>query len=161
MQKFAMALTAMLCTSLVAGCSRQPTEPAVDIAKEAQLIKARSAEWEQLYASRDAAAIAKNILMENAVSLVGAHMLHGRVTIQQELEQTFAESKDMFIEWEPAVVQVAGSGDLAYELGSYTMDRDGPGELPAIFGEYLVVWTKVDGSWRVIADSGSVVGINN
>ena len=62
---------------------------------------------------------------------------------------------DQTFGWSTTDVQVAKSGDLAYELGTFTFDVDGAGEIPAVSGEYVTVWTKPDGTWRVAVDSST------
>ena len=52
-------------------------------------------------------------------------------------------------------VEVARSGDLAYETGSYTMTMTGPDKKPATEkGHYVVVWRKgADGAWKAVVDA--------
>jgi ketosteroid isomerase-like protein len=58
--------------------------------------------------------------------------------------------------WSTTSVRVAASGDLAVEQGEIYMDPDGAdGKEPATTGAYVTVWEKVDGAWRVFADSGT------
>jgi ketosteroid isomerase-like protein len=51
-------------------------------------------------------------------------------------------------------VEVARSGDLAYEYGTYDFaTKDKKGEITDEKGKYVVVWKKqADGSWKVAAD---------
>ena len=51
-------------------------------------------------------------------------------------------------------VEVARSGDLAYETGSYTNTMSDPEGKPTTqTGHYLVVWKKdASGTWKVAAD---------
>ncbi len=54
-------------------------------------------------------------------------------------------------------MHVAASGDLAYELGSWTADPGGLANPDAETGEFVCVWKKVDGEWKVAVDAGSTI----
>lgn len=51
-------------------------------------------------------------------------------------------------------IEVARSGDLAYQLGTYTLTLPGPDGQPAVStGKFVVVWKKQDnGIWKAIVD---------
>lgn len=54
-----------------------------------------------------------------------------------------------------SIVDLEGSGDLAYVHGTYEMDVTAPGTTVAVHdkGKYLEIWKKqADGSWKVIRD---------
>lgn len=53
----------------------------------------------------------------------------------------------------PEVVEVASSGDLAYDRGAYVLTtNDAAGKAMEERGKYVVVWKKVGGEWKVAAD---------
>jgi ketosteroid isomerase-like protein len=54
--------------------------------------------------------------------------------------------------WEPTEAVVSQSGDLAYTLGRYQV-VDGDSVIGT--GNYVTVWTKEDGEWRVAVDIGN------
>ncbi len=142
--------------ALAAGCARPAAEaPKVDLAAEAQAVRDRSAAWLQMAQSRDAAGIANSVYAANAVTLFDGNISHGAAEIQARMEAENAATPSSSIVWSTTDVQVAGSGDLAYELGTFTFDADGAGEGAATSGEFVTVWTKSDGSWRAVADAGT------
>lgn len=54
-----------------------------------------------------------------------------------------------------AIVDMNGSGDMAYVHGTYEMDLTAPGATVAVHdkGKYLEIWKKqTDGSWKVARD---------
>ena len=59
------------------------------------------------------------------------------------------------LSFETDTVTVARSGDLAYELGPYSLTVSSPDKKPATTkGHFLVVWRKqADGSWKAAADA--------
>ncbi len=152
-----LAVVALTSAGLMAGCAQQAAAPAVDTAAEAAAITARSAEWNQLYVSRDADAIVNNIFTAEIATMFDGKVTHGREAALATMHAELTAMPDSTISWTTNHVHVAASGDLAYELGSFTFDPDGAGEIPAANGEYLTVWTKADGSWRATADAGTEI----
>jgi len=61
------------------------------------------------------------------------------------------------ISWEPAKVEVAQSGDLAYTQGSYQeTTTDAKGKTVTDRGKTLEIWKKqADGTWKCVADMWS------
>ncbi len=53
------------------------------------------------------------------------------------------------ISWEPTEVFVSKSGDLAYDYGKISMTNPDGSKVNA---KYLVVWSKINGKWKVAAD---------
>lgn len=53
----------------------------------------------------------------------------------------------------PTKVEVAKSGDLAYDMGTFELkENDAKGKPTTTVGKYVVVWRKVKGEWKVVAD---------
>jgi len=48
--------------------------------------------------------------------------------------------------------EVAASGDIAVERGTYTFRTQNADTTREDVGKYLTVWTKVDGQWKVFYD---------
>jgi ketosteroid isomerase-like protein len=153
--KFVWAL--LLATVLTAGCARPAAQaPAVDLAAEAQAVRDRSAAWLQMAQAKDISGLVNDIYTANAVSMFDGEVRKGSAVIRAS-EETRLAPPDQTFSWSATDVQVAKSGDLAYELGSFWFDTDGAGEQPVISGEYVVVWTKADGNWRVAVESSTAV----
>ena len=53
------------------------------------------------------------------------------------------------IEWEPTQVGLSASGDLGFTAGTYRMTTAAPDKRPSITGEYVEVWKKSSGDWKV------------
>ena len=156
-----MILTAVLLlgSGLLAGCAapEQGHGPEVDLAAEAEAIRVRSAEWLAWSQMKDFAAIGENIYMADTATLFDGDYLVGPAAIRANQEKDAAETPDSIITWTTSKVEVAGSGDLAYERGSWSFDPDGAGEAAEEQGQYLTVWKKVDGAWRCAYDAGTTI----
>lgn len=152
-----LMIVAAACGVIAVGCAKPaPEAPAVDLAAEAQAVRDRSAAWMQLSQARDAAGIADGIFTADAVTIGDGNIRKGVAEIRAAFEAEAAAAPDSTISWTTNSVQVAASGDLAYELGSFSFDRDGAGETAAEEGEYVTVWTKADDTWRAAVDAGTV-----
>ena len=59
------------------------------------------------------------------------------------------------LSWQTSALQVARSGELAYETGAYVfVTTDKKGKSTDYKGKYLVIWKKqTDGSWKVAVDT--------
>lgn len=151
-----LILIAAACGALAAGCAKPaPEAPAVDLAAEAQAVRDRSAAWMQMAQAKDVAGIVDGIFTADAVTLSDGNIRKGAADIRAGMDTDMAKSPNASISWTTSDVQVAKSGELAYELGSFMFDSDGAGEAVAVDGEYVTVWTKADGTWRAAVDSGT------
>src|SRR5690606_7733813 len=92
---------------------------------------------------------------DDAISLPSYQpMLKGKTAIMENHkkdQQSGFEMNDMKL----TTMDVWSSGDMAYEIGTYTIDFSMPGmEDMKDNGKYLTVWQKQsDGSWKVKADT--------
>lgn len=150
-----LMLVAVACGALAAGCAKPaPEAPAVDLAAEAQAVRDRSAAWMQMAQAKDAAMI-DGIFTADAMTIGDGNIRKGTAEIRAGFEADMAAMPNSTVSWTTNHVHVAASGDLAYELGSFSFDPDGAGEGAAQEGEYVTVWTKADGTWRAAADAGT------
>ncbi len=153
---------ALAATALLAGCAKKqeaPKEepkaaaPVVDLAAEEQAVRNRSGEWMNYANSKDAASIA-GIFAPDGIMISDDKAYRGTAEIQAATEERIKKSPDAIYSWTSDKVQVANSGDLAVELGSFSFDPDGEGKKPAHQGSFATTWAKVDGQWRVTSDAG-------
>lgn len=151
-----LMVVAAACGVLAAGCAKPaPEAPAVDLAAEAQAVRDRSAAWMQLAQAKDVAGIVDGVFTADATTIGDGNIRKGSAEIRAGFEADMAAAPNATLSWTTNHVHVAASGDLAYELGSFSFDPDGAGEGAAQEGEYITVWTKVDGTWRAAADAGT------
>jgi uncharacterized protein (TIGR02246 family) len=59
------------------------------------------------------------------------------------------------LSWQTGSIEVASSGELAYETGTYAfVTTDKKGKSNDEKGKFVVVWKKqIDGSWKVVVDT--------
>jgi uncharacterized protein (TIGR02246 family) len=156
-------LALIVALGLMGACQTEPAEQtgateeaaATDVASVRIEIEAIADRYEQAFLAEDAATIAATYTEDAVVLPPGAPRAEGRAAI----ESMFAS----WFEQVPATegftlttdeVQLAGSGDIAYEIGTYTSRGTSPeGEAYDETGKFLVVWKHVDGEWKIAADT--------
>lgn len=141
----------------LAACAQpadQTQEPAVDLAAEAQAVEAVSMQWLDAAKAHDVDAATALIAQDAVFFDQGEGSVEGLPAIRTDMETNFAEYPEATIDWSTSSVQVASSGDMAWERGSWTFDPDGAGEAAEMTGEYVTVYKKVDGAWKVASDIG-------
>ena len=128
-------------------------EPQIDLVAEKEAVAQVNVKWLELFRARDAEGIGA-LFVEDGWTVSGTDGLsEGRGAIVATIAKDFTANPEATVDWGGKGVWVASSGDLAVERGWYSVDNDGEGEGEAIAGEYLTVFTKVGGEWKVLADS--------
>jgi uncharacterized protein (TIGR02246 family) len=149
-------LAIALVSGAMAACTAADTGPVVDLAAEEAAIRDLSAQWMASAQGQDAAAIA-DLFTAGGTTIFDGEMVMGPPAIQASSQADFDEQPDAVVSWTTNSVTVAASGDMAYERGAWTSDPDGPGDLGDVHGEYVTVWVKVDGAWKVAVDAGTTI----
>ena len=122
-------------------------QPPVDIRAE---VEAFNEKWAAALNRGDAAGVAA-LNTEDAHSLPpNSEAVSGREAIQSLVQGLFdAGLKDVVLE----IVEVAVSGNLAYEIGKYTATVESEeGEAITETGKFVVILKYVDGSWKIHVD---------
>lgn len=78
----------------------------------------------------------------------GNHPIAGSDAIKQALSPKIGS----LLNWQPLAADVSQSGDLGYTYGTYTLHSSS--ELQKIIqrGNYLRIWKRHDGNWKVVVD---------
>jgi ketosteroid isomerase-like protein len=147
----------VLAVFALVACAVPPAEePAVDVAAEAQAIRDASAAWLQAVQSRDGATI-DGFFAADVTTIFDGVINEGLAEVQASRAEEWANEPDSTTTWTTTAVEVAASGELAFERGNWTSDPDGAGDAPEEHGEYLTVWKKFDGQWKVLHDAGTKI----
>lgn len=163
MVKLTRFLPLLAALGLLAACQAEPAEQtgateeaaAPDAAGARTEIEAISDRFEQAFLAEDAATLA-SFYAEDAIALPpGAPRAEGRAAIQSLFASWFEEvPAPAGFTLTTDDLQVAASGDTAYEVGTYTSRGTSPaGEAYDETGKYLVVWKNVDGQWMIVRDT--------
>lgn len=78
---------------------------------------------------------------------------------KEAIRQFFKLDKQMnpkaVTDWTTERVEVASSGDLAVEYGSFNVKNSGPDGNGSDQGNFVTVYRKIDGKWKIISDIGA------
>lgn len=149
-------LVVVVVSFLVSCAAPAAKGPAVDVAAEAQAIRDASSAWLTAAQAHDAATM-DGLFAADITTIFDGEINEGLAAVQASREEEWASQPDATVAWTSTDIGVAASGDLAYERGHWTSDPDGAGEATEEHGEYLTVWKKIDGQWKVLYDSGTVI----
>lgn len=126
-----------------------PSEADIEAVKET--VAARSKAVAAAEAARDIETAISFWADDAIIQTHGAVQAQGKDAIRQGMQAFF----DAFKEFEGTTthLEVAASGDMAYEYGVNRVVLPGAeGDLLAM-GKYLLVWRKIDGVWLISAIS--------
>lgn len=146
---------------ILGACSQQqpapqpPVEPPDTRAADETAIRAAAKEWASAAAAKDAEKFASFYAEDGTLMLGNAPDVKGATAIRDAAGGMMKDA-NFALSFETTAVQVARSGDLAYELGTYSMTTTNPKtKKPATEkGNYVVVWKKqADGNWKAAVDA--------
>lgn len=154
-------LAAAVCAFAQAGTGQEPREkPASDAnprrdlrAASAAAIRAAVAEWQKAIDARDVEKCAAFYTADASIFPPRAPVITTAEGRHEFWKQFLADAgvKTTLQTWR---IEVARSGELAYESGAFTeAGKDSKGKATAAKGKYVVVWKKQpDGNWKAAAD---------
>jgi len=131
----------------IVACQPSPGSGSVDTAKEASAIAQLEAEWSDMFGARDLDGIAALLAQDTVVIMPGSEPIVGIENVLAATEEML-ESDDE-VSWASDFAFVAPGGDMAYDYGTATT-RLADGSV--VTGNYLVVWVKENGQWKIAAD---------
>ncbi|HET7294670.1 MAG TPA: SgcJ/EcaC family oxidoreductase [Vicinamibacteria bacterium] len=143
----------------LAGCAQpapspQPVEPPDTRAADEAAIRAASKDWSAAAQAKDVEKFASYYTEDAVVILEAAPDVKGLAAIRQTLGGMM-QDPNFALSFETTSVEVARSGDLAYELATYSLTLSNPKtKMPATqkgFG--VVVWRKTGGQWKAVVDA--------
>jgi uncharacterized protein (TIGR02246 family) len=137
--------------ALVAMATACATTTRVDRTSEEQRIRELGQQAMRAAQAKDAATYA-SFYADDAVSM-GANQraIRGRDAIRGMVAEMFA-LPNLAFSFAPTKIEVAESGDIAYEIGTYRFAADMPSARLDDEGKYLTVWRKVGGEWKIASD---------
>ncbi|MDX1623530.1 MAG: SgcJ/EcaC family oxidoreductase [Gemmatimonadota bacterium] len=112
--------------------------------------------FEAAVENNDPAAIAAQYTEDAVLLPPGEERIEGRQNIESSYAEWLNADTTASITLTIDRLEVAESGDLAYEIGTAQVSgTTREGEAYEDTGKYLVAWEKVDGEWLIAADSWS------
>ena len=133
----------------------QTDKKQADLKTEEKAIRSISIKWLELQKSHDAAGIAALFADDGVEYNMNQEPFVGPAAIQRWITQNQKQNPKAVGNWTTDRVEIAASGDLAIEYGSYTDTGLGLSGTETDQGKYVTVYRKVNGTWKVAADIGN------
>ena len=77
--------------------------------------------------------------------------------VGREASNKFLTSVKQQYVWKPTRSDVSRSGDLGYTVGTYEVQDADPAKKVTELGNYLRIWQKQNGAWRIVLDVANPV----
>jgi uncharacterized protein (TIGR02246 family) len=140
---------------ITAAAACAPAAPAVDIAAEEAAVRALSAQWLALDGKRDAAGIARLFADDARLVWAGQEPVVGPREIQEFLAGEFGANPQQKSVWTTDRIMLSAAGDMAVEYGHYANTATGMDGSGSDRGNYVTVYEKSGGTWKVKADASA------
>jgi uncharacterized protein (TIGR02246 family) len=149
---FAVALLLAACRPAIP--PQQPVEPPDTREADKAAIQAASKEWSAAAQAKDAERFVSFYAEDAVVVLEAAPDVKGVPAIRETITGMM-QDPSFALSFETTGVEVARSGDIAYEMSTYSMTMTDPKtKQPATQrGVGVVVWKKIDGRWKAAVDA--------
>lgn len=143
--------------AVLAACAQQapaPTAAPDTRAADEATLRGVIKDWAAAAQAKDATKFVSVYADDATVMMAGAADIKGIAAIREAIPHMMQDPA-FALSFEADRIEVARSGDLAYETGSYSMTMTGPDKQPLTEkGHYVVVWRKgADGAWKVVIDA--------
>lgn len=121
---------------------------------DVRAIQDAESRWNDDFASRNVGRLMTHYASDATVMMPGEPVSSGPDAIRRALEHRIADPA-LALSREPAKLEVATSGDLAYTQGSYTLTATDPQTKQTVHdhGSYVTTYRKQgDGAWKAVAE---------
>jgi uncharacterized protein (TIGR02246 family) len=161
MKRFCTLAVSLLAAGLIAtSCASEPAKPAAPAeppdtrAQDEAAIRSASKDWAAAAAAKDADKFVSFYAQDAVVMLAGQPDFKGKTAIQDAIGGMMKDPA-FNLSWQTDSVEVARSGDLAYELTPYSITVTDPKtKKPSTEkGVGITVWKKENGAWKVRVDA--------
>jgi len=157
---FAFLLTFAACQQGEQAGTTQETS-AVDPATVEQSIRDAADRYEQAALAGDVATLA-SFYADDAILLPPfMPKAEGIAAVTAAYQQMYAGGNPTSASIDPSTIVVSESGDLAYEVGSFSFTGPGPnGSEMTDTGKYVAIWKPIEtGEWKIAVDTWNSDGM--
>jgi uncharacterized protein (TIGR02246 family) len=156
-----LLLVALFALTITVACAEQtPQKPAAppDTRKaDEAAIRAASSAWSKAFQEKDLDKAMSYYADDAALFVSNGALVKTKDAIKMAWKPVLA-APGPGTSFTASYVEVARSGDLAYEYGTYDVQTEvKKGKVTDEKGKYVVVWKKqADGSWKAAADISNI-----
>jgi ketosteroid isomerase-like protein len=134
---------------LASGCKQQTPDTR---AADAQTIRDLDAQWSKTAAAHDVDGTVAYYSDDASVLPPNAPIATNKEAIRAGWAASVGPGVDF--SFQSNKVEVASSGDMAYDVGTYAVSMKDEGNPVTDRGKYVAVWKKQpDGKWKAVADT--------
>ena len=119
--------------------------------RDARTIRELSDQWQRDVAAQNVDAIVGLHTPDAVVMLSHAPLVTGSTAIRGAWTE-MVKTPGLVLHWTPTKIEVA-SPTVATEYGTYTESYDTPQGKATDAGNYVTIWHKINGKWRVALDA--------
>lgn len=124
---------------------------AVNVEQEKTALMAADSAWATT--TKDANKFAAALAPDAVLHMNGAPALKGEKSIR-EAYAAMSSAPGFNLKWQASTADV--SGDMGFTTGTYDMATNNAAGMPATDkGKYITVWKKLNGAWKVAADTAT------
>jgi uncharacterized protein (TIGR02246 family) len=153
MKRFATLCAIITVAFTMSACNQTSASHDADV----KAIQDNEAQWNQDYAAKDNNKIIAHYADDAILIVPGMPSTSGKEAIGAALKQMVSDPA-LSLQFHPARVEVARSGDVAYTQGAYTLTLTDPQTKQVVndHGSYVTTYRKQpDGTWKAVADIAS------
>lgn len=149
-----LLLASGIVSILAASCAQKPVTPPDTRAADEAAIRALDAKWAQAVQAKDVSQLSSFYADDASVFVPEAPVATGKDAITAAWT-ALANTPGFSLTFAPSKVVVSKSGDLAYEIGDFSMTfNDKKGKPQTSKAKYIVIWARqADGSWKAVVDA--------
>jgi uncharacterized protein (TIGR02246 family) len=118
---------------------------------DARAIRVLSDQWQRDMAARDVDKIMAIFAPDAVVMMSHAPLAKGTAAVRRVWSES-VNTPGLDVHWTPTKIDVA-SPTVATEYGTYTETYDTPQGKASDAGNYVTIWHKIDGKWKVFLDA--------
>lgn len=149
-----LLLTSTLVSVLAVSCAQNPITPPDTRAADEAAIRALDAKWVQAVQAKDVSQFLNFYADDASVFVPDSPVATGKDAISAAWT-ALVNTPGFSLTFAPSKVVVSKSGDLAYEIGDFSMTfNDKKGKPQTSKAKYIVIWARqADGSWKAVVDA--------
>ena len=151
----ALSIVVSFAAALIAGCAQAPAPVDTRKADEAAIRAAGNA-LAQAAIAKDLDKCMSFYVDDPVLFIPGSPAVVGKDAVRKTF-QAFLGVQSLKLETSDLIIDVAASGDIAMERGSYANTiTDAKGKVTTETGKLVLVWKRqADGSWKIAADTNA------
>jgi len=143
--------TTRVLTALVLAAIATPSHRVSSQTTDERAIRALGTQWQRYIAERKVDSIVALHSPDAVIMMSHAALTRGSASIRA-LYDEMVDTPGLILHWTPTKIDVASS-TVATEYGTYAESYDGPGGKISDAGNYVVIWHRINGRWRIVLDA--------